>query len=402
MRREVALVLVGCALFLSACGGREQPAPTLVPEQSFASVVSVTGEVLPAEWATVSAQAGGAAVDVLVKPGDAVVAGETLLRLDPADAELAAQQAEVALEAARRQLALLQSRPRAEEVAVAEARAEAAKPAVDQAEARLAQLRAGSLDAEIAAAKAQWTQQEIAELESYQFHEDTKECFNVTIPGKGKREICPLLGPIEEKARFRMQAEREALEAVETRYSSLVAQRVDRLRAAELDVQRAKEQLAAAEAEVVQAQAGASPEELAAAEAGIREAETALEKAKVALERSEIRAPLGGVVGMVRVRENELVVPGQPVVTIGDLATLRVETTDLDEIDVARVNVGQRADVTFDAVPDRVFEGRVARISPMAEASSGGVNYTTVVEMESLAPEIRWGMTAFVDIEVGD
>ena len=89
-------------------------------------------------------------------------------------------------------------------------------------------------------------------------------------------------------------------------------------------------------------------------------------------------------------------------VTIGDLSTLRVETTDLDEIDVARVDVGQVVDVTFDALPDQVFSGRVTRISPMAEQESGGVNYTAVVELESLDPLIRWGMTAFVDIEVED
>jgi len=402
MKRYLLYGLTGMALILSGCGGGAEPTPTLIPDQTFVSVVSVTGEVVPAEWATVSARASGTAVRLLVEPGDEVAAGDTLVRLDPSDAELAVRRAEVALDAARLQLALLQSRPRPEEVAVAEARAEAAKPAVDQAEARLAQLRAGSLQAEITAAKAQWTRAEIAELEAYEFHEDTMECFNVTIPGEGKREICPLLGPVEEKARFRMEAEREGLEAAEVRYRSLIGQRADRLKVAELAVQRAKEQQAAAETEVAQLKSGASSEEIAAAEASIREAETALEKASVALERTEIRAPLSGVVGMVRVREHELVSPGQPVATIGDLSTLRVETTDLDEIDVARVDVGQVVDVTFDALPDQVFSGRVSRISPMAEQEGGGVNYTAVVELESLDPQIRWGMTAFVDIEVED
>jgi HlyD family secretion protein len=87
-------------------------------------------------------------------------------------------------------------------------------------------------------------------------------------------------------------------------------------------------------------------------------------------------------------------------ITLGDLSTLRVETTDLDEIDVARVAVGQQADVTFDALPERVFIGRIVRISPMAEPGTGGVNYTVILELDELDPVIRWGMTAFVDIEV--
>jgi hypothetical protein len=38
----------------------------------------------------------------------------------------------------------------------------------------------------------------------------------------------------------------------------------------------------------------------------------------------------------------------------------------------------------------------------MAEQEGGGVNYTAVVELDSLDSQIRWGMTAFVDIEVED
>jgi multidrug efflux pump subunit AcrA (membrane-fusion protein) len=85
---------------------------------------------------------------------------------------------------------------------------------------------------------------------------------------------------------------------------------------------------------------------------------------------------------------------------LGDLTTLRVETTDLDEIDAARVAVGQQASITFDALGERVFTGRVVRISPMPEPGAGGVNYTVVLELDELSPAIRWGMTAFVDIEV--
>jgi len=402
MRKQRFIAMAALAVLLSACGGGAEPTPTPLPERAFASIVSVTGEVVPAEWTTASARAGGTALEVLVKPGDDVLTDEPLIRLDPADAELAVQRARAALEAAQLQLDRLESQPRSEEVAVAEARVEAAKAPIEQAEARLAQLRAGSLEAEIAAAKAQWTLREIDDLVAYEFHEDTMECFNVKIPGEDRREICPLLGPVEEKARFRMEAEKEALEAAEARYRSLVGQKADRLRAAELAVEQARDQQDAAQAELDRLKVGVAPEEIAAAEAALRQAEAALREAEVALERTELPSPLAGTVGMVEVRENELVAPGQPLVTIGDLTTLRVETTDLDEIDVARVQVGQDVDVTFDALPDQVFAGRVKRISPMAEPGGGGVNYTAIVELESLDPQIRWGMTAFVDIEVED
>jgi len=225
------------------------------------------------------------------------------------------------------------------------------------------------------------------------------KCFNVNIPGQEKRQVCPLLGSQEEKTRLRMGAAGEALDAAEANLYALLNQRDDRVRVAETAVDSAKEQQSAAEAQLAQAKVGASAEEIAAAEAAIRQAEVTLEKAQVALQRTEVRAPMGGTVGMVELRAHELVVPGQPLITLGDLDTLRVETTDLDEIDVARVKMGQIVDVTFDALPNQTFTGRVMRISPMAESSGGGVNYTAVIKLEELHQAVRWGMTAFVDIE---
>jgi len=131
----------------------------------------------------------------------------------------------------------------------------------------------------------------------------------------------------------------------------------------------------------------------------VARARAALEAARLALSRCEIRAPLAGTVGRVHVRAGELVAPGQPLVTLGDLTALQVETTDLDEVDVARVQVGQKVTVTFDAVPERAFAGHIVRIYPMAEPGTGGVRYTAIIALEETDPALRWGMTAFVDIE---
>ena len=91
---------------------------------------------------------------------------------------------------------------------------------------------------------------------------------------------------------------------------------------------------------------------------------------------------------------------GQQVLTLGDLTSLRVETTDLSEVDVARVAVGQPVNVTFDAIKGKTLTGKVTRIAPMSSQGQGGVNYTVIVELDQLDPALRWGMTAFTDIEV--
>jgi multidrug resistance efflux pump len=101
-------------------------------------------------------------------------------------------------------------------------------------------------------------------------------------------------------------------------------------------------------------------------------------------------------------REGEYISPGMPLITIGDLKLLHVETTDLDEIDVALIDINQNAVITFEALPDETFIGTVDYISPMASSGGGGINYTVNLSLDRMHQKLRWGMTAFVDIETED
>jgi multidrug efflux pump subunit AcrA (membrane-fusion protein) len=85
---------------------------------------------------------------------------------------------------------------------------------------------------------------------------------------------------------------------------------------------------------------------------------------------------------------------------LADLSALQVQTTDLNEIDVARVAVGNTATVEFDALPEETVAGVVTRIAPRS-AEGAGVNYTAIIELDEIPSHLRWGMTAFVDIAVG-
>ena len=145
MVKKTYLVIVATALVLTACGGGT-PTATPEAEAELVPIVSITGKIVPAAWAALSAQAGGQVLEVAVEPGDAVAAGDVLVRLDPTNAQLAVQQAEAALAAAQAQLALLKAGPRPEEEAAAEAQINAAQAAVSQAAAQRDQLAAGAID----------------------------------------------------------------------------------------------------------------------------------------------------------------------------------------------------------------------------------------------------------------
>jgi hypothetical protein len=84
---------------------------------------------------------------------------------------------------------------------------------------------------------------------------------------------------------------------------------------------------------------------------------------------------------------------------MGDLNHLQVKTTDLSEIDVARIALDDIAVITFDALPELALEGTVISIAPKADEGSG-VNFPVIIELSEIPAALRWGMTAFVDIDV--
>jgi multidrug efflux pump subunit AcrA (membrane-fusion protein) len=86
---------------------------------------------------------------------------------------------------------------------------------------------------------------------------------------------------------------------------------------------------------------------------------------------------------------------------LGDVSEFLIETTDLNEVDLYLLQVGQTVDLTFDALPERNMKGVVTKIAPMASLEQGGTNYKVTIELDEQDPDLRWGMTAFVDIFVG-
>jgi HlyD family secretion protein len=106
-----------------------------------------------------------------------------------------------------------------------------------------------------------------------------------------------------------------------------------------------------------------------AARADVEQAEERVAGAKATLTRTVLRAPFDGVVAKVSGEVGEFTtpsppgIPTPPAVDLIDDSCLYV-TAPIDEVDVARVRVGQPATITIDALPGRRFPGRVRRIAP--------------------------------------
>ncbi len=327
--------------------------------------------------------------------------------LKSAQAEVASAQAGVA--AAKAELTLLKAGASERERAIAKLEIDQARNNLWGAQAQRdsiggavdrGEMRKADLDAAEAAVGNAHVAMQIAELR-----------YEELEAGPRKEEVDRAQAQVDaaQAALKRAEAQVEAAQAQLQGAEAQVAVAQAQLAAAEAQVATAKAQVKGAEAQVAQAQArrdllkaGARAEDVALAEAQVKEAQAALEAARAALSDAQLVAPFAGTVARLEVREGEVVAPGQPILYLGDLSELQVETTDLSEVDIAGVKVGQPVDITFDALPERKLTGRVKRIEPIATPSKGGTNYTVIISFDELDPDLRWGMTAFVDILLGD
>src|SRR5262249_23322805 len=110
--------------------------------------------------------------------------------------------------------------------------------------------------------------------------------------------------------------------------------------------------------------AGARAEEVDRERADVHAAEAHLAEEKSYLEKTIIRAPINGIVLRRHAKAGENVSAAAPVFTIADDSVIRVRA-DVDEVDVARISIGQSAFVKANAFGETTFPGKVVRISPV-------------------------------------
>lgn len=390
-KRNIVLIVLVTAALLAGCGGTTNEEP--IAETDFladvAPIVSVTGVVVPEQWATLSIANNGVIEDLFVDEGDVVQAGEVLLRLDGQERLQAARDgAELELLSAQRALDdLMENWPLIKA----------------QAELELAQ-------AQIALEDAQDDRKDLDYQRAGQNTVDelranvilAKDAVDTAEENFGWVEDSSEDDPNRAYALTQLAQARRAYDrAVANLNYALGLPDPEDVSESDALLALAEARVADAQLELSRLQEGPNPLDIEQAQTRLANAKSQLAAAEKSLADLSLRAPFDGTVSRLNVRLNEWVVPGQPLVLFGDLSHLQVETTDLSEIDVAQIQPGSIADVTFDALPDVMVEGTVIRISPKADEGAG-VNYTVILELSEIPDALRWGMTAFVDISVED
>lgn len=163
----------------------------------------------------------------------------------------------------------------------------------------------------------------------------------------------------------------------------------------------------------------AAQENVKASEFSVQSAQATLDELRTSLRRTNIYAPMNGIVSMLSVEEGERVVgtiqmAGTEMMRIANLNAMEVRV-DVSENDIPRVSIGDEVDIEVDAYIDRIFKGRVTQIANSASNSATAsltsdqvtnfevrINISTDSYQDLISPQnpypFRPGMSASVEI----
>jgi HlyD family secretion protein len=170
---------------------------------------------------------------------------------------------------------------------------------------------------------------------------------------------------------------------------------------AELDKARAVMDAAVEELRSARAQVEVAQAQTGSARAVVAQREAQLQQARVDLERTAIRAPVDGVVIKRSIDAGQTVAASlqspELFVIARNLRDMQVETS-IDEAEIGRIRVGQRATFTVDSYPGRSFSGEVRQVRKAALTVQNVVTYTVVVATPNPDLALIPGMTANVRV----
>ena len=131
----------------------------------------------------------------------------------------------------------------------------------------------------------------------------------------------------------------------------------------------------------------------------ITAAEARLAAITATLDSINLEAPFNGTLTDVKSKVGDQVTPATTAFRVDDLSLLLVDV-DIPEVDINRIQIEQKATLTFDAILGKDYEGKVTKVGRVGTPNQGVVNFTVTIEVTNPDADIRPGMTAAVNIIV--
>ena len=381
MKQKFVWLVVILILFTVSCGSpgagiKTTPVSSATPPASAIpsgpGVIAVNGTLAPARQIKLGFQVSGQ-VKEIAAVSDAVGAGQVVARLDDAHFQWSVQEAQLKLKQAELELEKAQRPADPEELAATE-------KAVQAAQTVLANARGSAPTTTDLAQSALRS----AQLAYDQAERDHKHLLDMMGWGYDVQDALKASQVRLDNARTDLDIARRNASSANIRASESTAQ-----------AQRA---LAEAQARYAALKKQPDPENVQAAQLSVEAARLALQKAQTDLAQVELTAPYTGTVTTLMIHQGEVTAPGSPALGLADTTRWRVETSNMSELQIAQVRIGQKAMVTVNAFAGQELTGQVIAVSPIAIVQQGDTTFTVTIELDRTNLPLRWGMTARVKI----
>jgi multidrug efflux pump subunit AcrA (membrane-fusion protein) len=378
--RYILVFLLLASFLLSGCDAIKQvtsPEPTVTPAPitQDVSTVIAEGHLVPKDYANLYFTVPGDVMEILVKEGDQVTKGINLARLaDRQSYEASLAAAELALLIAQQQLDDLNE-----------------KASIVTSDANLA-----VLDAEEVFMNAQKHLEEVDTQETQDKIDDAKKAVSDAEDDlNDAQDEFDKYNDLDTDNQNRKDAE-DALKDAQNKYNQAVRDRdtlVNELARAQEDLVNAQVRLDQARRDAEARKDGPDPDQLALAQSQVQNASSQVDAAKSALDKLTLAAPYDGKIMKVDMSVGERVQPSQVIMTLADTSSWYVETSDLTENEVVKIDVGQSVVLLPDALPDVKMSGVVESIGETYVEHAGDITYVVRIKIDQPDPLLRWGMT---------
>ncbi|MFA6992365.1 MAG: efflux RND transporter periplasmic adaptor subunit [Candidatus Gracilibacteria bacterium] len=139
------------------------------------------------------------------------------------------------------------------------------------------------------------------------------------------------------------------------------------------------------------AQSSADELDIRAQEISVQQKQNSLNDAEATLSNYTITAPYGGVIATVDIEKGDTVSTGTAAATI--ITNQKIAEISLNEVDISKVEVGQKATLTFDAIEDLEIAGEVAEIDTIGTVTQGVVTYNVKIIFDTQDDTVKPGMS---------
>jgi len=380
----IVLALAGGAFFVYQQYQRGQAAAQstyqtqTIQRGDLTAIVGATGTVRANQTTTIGWQTTGRIDKINVKVGDHVDANQLLASLDQNSLPQAVILAQADLVAAKRSLDNLKNSSSDQgnaQLNLAQAQKAAADAQHDRDLLNYSRGQNGNADAA-------WAQYYLA-----------VDAYNKALDRFNKIQNKPVDDPVRASYQSALVSAQQTMQQKQAIVDWYTGAPTDNdIAQADAKLKLANDRLADAQREWDRLKNGPDPQDIAAAQARVAAIEATLGTAT-------LEAPFAGTITAVNSMVGDQVSPATVSFRIDDLSRILVDV-QITEVDINRVKVGQPVTLSFDAIPDKDFNGKVSAVAKVGTPSSGAVNFTVTVELTDANEEVRPGMTAAVNIIV--